>query len=327
MEAVEEHGFYQCIQELILIQRLGGGKIQRAKSDQTGLFKYYAFKTYCIVCHSLTLAMLLRILLFFIDGVSVDIESVYAYLAMSLFIANCVAQAVSFYTYAQILPFWDSLLAAIPWRFNIDLFRPMIGIRFITAFGVCYVIVLYASSFYFVIQPELDPAYIRMAEPWTDTSTEARISIIVSLVAILPAFISWNSAATFFMIAGYYLRAGFMDLYKTMDDDPAMVQQLSTYKNQHLRLSKLTGNLDSILRGMIGASLFMATFDMCFVIFALSSSNSIFVLVGSIGMLCMAVITLVIVAAVSISINSWVSALNTYISIIDFCFNVAQENM
>ena len=309
MEPVEEQEFYQCIQGLILIQRLGGGNIQRAKSDQTGLFKYYTFKTYCILCHSLTLGMLLRILFFFIGGVSVDVESIYAYLAMSLFIANCVAQIVSFYAYTQILPFWDSLLAAIPWRFDIDLFRPMIGIRFITSLGVCYVIVLYASSFYFIIQPELDPAYIRIAEPWTDTLTEVRISIIASLIGILPAFISWNSTATFFITAGYYLRAGFMDLYKAMDDDTAMVQRLSTYKIQHLRLSKLTGNLDYILRGMIGASLFMATFDMCFVIFTLSSSNSIFVLVGSIGMLCMAVTIIVIVAVLSISINSWVSAL------------------
>ena len=280
--------------------------------------------------------MLLGILLFFIGGVSVDVESIYAYLAMSLFIANCVAQVVSFYTYAQILSFWDSLLEAIPLRFNIDLFRPMIGIRFITALGVCYAIVLYASSFYFVIQPELHPAYIRMAEPWTDTSTEAHISIIASLIGILPAFISWNPTATFFITAGYYLRAGFMDLYKAMDDDPAMVQRLSTYKNQHLRLSKLTGNLDYMLRGMIGASLFMATFDMCFVIFTLSSSNSIFVLVGSIGMLCMAVTTIVIgfflcvflnkktviVAVLSISINSWVSALIHMLHIFRFYFFV-----
>ena len=308
MEPVEDHDFYQCIRGLLFVQRLGGGRIQRSRPE-TGLFGYYALSIYCTLCHVLTIGVLIRMVFFFTNDVSTEPDSLYAYLAMAYMVAVGVTEVVSFYTYNGILSFWDSLLAAIPHRFDINLFKPRVAIQFLTAYVVCYIITLYLSSYCLFLQGDIHPSFMRLAEPWTETLKQARISLTVTFACILPAFISWNSACPFIIVTGYYLRTGFVDLSEAMEDDPKMVTNISTYKNQHLRLCKLTDTLDFILRGTIGTALFHATFDMCFVIFTLRSTDDTVVLVGAIGTLYIAVTTLLIIAVLSISINSWVSGI------------------
>ena len=312
MDPIENHDFYQCIRGLLYTQRLGGGRIQRPKSQQHGICKYYTLQIYCIFCQAITIGVLFRTLFFFVAGVSLDTESLYAYLTISVFINIGVAHLFSFQSYGGIFPFWDSLLAVMPHKFTGNLFRTKIVIHFITAVEICYTIVIYAASAYVILQAHLNPAYIRIAEPWTNTLSHTRISLAVTLVCALPACLSWHSAGAFFMTGTYYLRAGFKDLYETMADDSQIVTRLSMYKSQHLRLSKLTGNLDYILRGMIGTSIVIGTFDMCFLIFTLNSNNDITVLMGSIIILLVSVITLVITAFMSISINAWVCLFNLY---------------
>ena len=322
MEPVEDHDFYQCIRGLLFVQRLGGGRIQRPRAE-TGLFRYYTLNIYCILCHVITIGVLIRMMFFFTNDTSVEPDSLYAYLAMAYMITVGVTEVVSFYTYNGILPFWDSLLTAIPRKFDINLFKPRIAIQFLTAYGVCHIMAVYLSTYYLFLQGDIHPSFMRLAEPWTETLTQARLSLAVTFACILPAFISWNSVAPFIMTTGYYLRTGFVELSKAMEDDPQMVTNISTYKNQHLHLCKLTDKLDFILRGTIGTALFHATFDMCFVIFTLSSTEDIVVLVGSIGALYIAVGTLLIIAILSISINSWVSViLYVYLLICHVCIHL-----
>ena len=312
MEPIESHAFYQCIRGFLYMQRLGGGRIQRPKSQQTGLCTYYALEMYCIFCNMLAIGVLVRVAFFFSDGVSVDTESIYAYLTISMLITSSVAQVVSFYSYGGILSFWDSLLTVMPQKFSGNLFKTRIVLRLMTIFVTFYVIGSYAFGGYFSFQGHLHPVYIRLAKPWTATSTQARISYTVTLACTLPSFISWNSATLFFMTGSYYLRAGFKELYKAMANDSQMVVRLSTYKKLHLRLSQITENLDSTLRGIIGTSLLMAMFDMCIIIFSLNSKNDISIFLGSIAKLYITVATLLVIAVMSISINTWVCLLTSY---------------
>ena len=162
------------------------------------------------------------------------------------------------------------------------------------------------SAYYFILQPHPGPLYMRLAEPWTDTLTEARISFMVTFASFLQPVLAWSSCVAFFLTGSYYIRTGFIDLYKAMEEDPLLITSFSIYKEKHLHLSELTAKLDCILRGYIGASLSMATFDMCFVIFTLGDTKSFLVLLGSVAILCLALTTISAIAVMSISINSWV---------------------
>ena len=307
MDPIEYHDFYQCIRGLLCVQKLGGGRIQRTKSEHKSKLKYYSLKIYCMLCTVITFGALLRTIFFFSDGFSVKTDDIFAYLIIVFYITAGATQITSFFVYPEILPFWDSLLSAIPQKLSHNIRRPKVVIQCILAVGIFQIIVLIISSYYFIFRQNPDPAYLRLAVPWTDTLAKARISFLVTFSCVLPAVITWTCSGTFFLTGAYYLRAGFIDLHKAMGDDSEMITNLSTYKQQHLRLSEITETLDSILRAYIGASLSMATFDMCFLIFTLGGNDSMLVLMGSIGVLYMAITTLLAIVLLSISINSWVN--------------------
>ena len=307
MGSVEDHKFYHCIHGLLFVQKLAGGPIQRQKTEHKGKAKYYMLKIYCIVCNLITLGALVRAFLIFEGGFSVKTENLFAYLIISLYTVSGATQIASFFSYQEILPFLDTLISTVPQRINQKLHRSNVVIHCMVAFGVSFLLGITANSYYFILQPDPDPVYVRLAAPWTDTLTEARISFMVTFACFLPAVISWTCCGPFFLTGAYYLRAGFIDLHKAMERDPQMVTNFSTYKEMHLCLSELTARLDHILRGYIGSSLIMATFDMCFLIFTLGDTKSILVLLGSISILFLALVTLLAIALLSISINSWVT--------------------
>ena len=305
MEPVEEHDFYHCISGLIYLQILGGGRIQRPISDETGKLKFYAIKSYCILCNIITCAALLRTFLSFGDF-SVETGDLFAYSLIALYLTAAAIQLGSILSYHEILPFWDSILSATPRKFNHNLRRPKIVIWFILFLGVCSIITFIVVALYYIIQPGLDPVFIRLAKPWDNTPTEVRISCMVTLASFVPSSIAWISAFAFFNTGAYYLRAGFIALCTTMEDDLQIIAHLSTYRHQHLRLCKLTATLDEILRTYLGASIVMSTFDMCSVIFTLNDDRRTAVFAGSIFMMGLSFALLLAIALMSISINSWV---------------------
>ena len=258
------------------------------------------------MCVVTTCCALCRTLFYFGGGFSLDADSILANLIIVFYITNGSTQFASFFSYHEILPFWDSLLSAIPCRFSGELLRPKVVIQCMLALQAIFITAVAACNMYGILQPDLHPVFIRLAEPWSQTVTETRISFVVTYVCFLPAFITWASGSVFFATGAYYLRAGFIGLHKTMSGDPHMVSHLSIYKNQHGRLAELTGTFEGIMKVHIGASVIMAAVDMCFVVFTLQDDYKIMPLLGSISLLCQALFTLLLVSVMSISLNSWV---------------------
>ena len=93
MEPVEDHDFYQCIRGLLFLQRLGGGRIRRPRPEK-GFFGYYALNIYCILRHALTIGVLIRMIFFFAKEVSVELDSLYAYLTMAYMVTVGVTEVV-----------------------------------------------------------------------------------------------------------------------------------------------------------------------------------------------------------------------------------------
>ena len=307
MDTVEDHHFYHCIRGFLCVQTIGGARIQRPMSEQTRKLKYYSVKIYCILCNVITFLALMRVCIFFEDGFSMDVKNMFAYLIISLYITTGVTQLGSIRTYKEILPFFDSLLKAIPERFDHDFRRPKIFINSFLAFAVCYIIVVIITCLYNILKPDPDYFYIALAKPWTRTLTETRISFMVTLACFVPSMLIWASTGTFLMTSGYYLRAGFIDLLKAMEDDPRIITHLAKFKNQHFRLSELVQKLNTILSVYIGPGITMGTFDMCFVVFTLGSDYNMLYFVGSIFVLLLALSTLLVTAGLSISTIAWVS--------------------
>ena len=132
----------------------------------------------------------------------------------------------------------------------------------------------------------------------------------MTYVGFMPAVAVWISYKMFLMTGGYYLRSGFIDLHTAMRDDQDMIVHLPNYKHQHMHLSDMTATLDRICTAYIGTALAMAAFDMCLVIFTLGDDKKEAMLFGSIGILFVALNTLLIITVMSISINSWVMVLH-----------------
>ena len=308
MGQIEGSDFYYCIRWCLYAQIIGGGRIQRPKSEHLGLSRYYGFNVYCIICNVMTCCGLCRLFFYFGVGFSIEANNILANLVVVFYITVGATQLASFFTYPRILPFWDSLLSTTPNRFSGELFRPKIAIQCILAFEAIYVIAIYFCNFYGITQPDLDPIFIRLAEPWSHPVTKARISFMVTFVCFLPAFITWASCSVFFATGAYYLRAGFIDLHKTMYGDPQMVSHMSSYKKQHMRLAELTETFHGIVKVHIGASITMAAVDMCFVVSTIGDDYRIMALLGSISVIGQSLFTLLVVSALSISINSWVIA-------------------
>ena len=166
------------------------------------------------------------------------------------------------------------------------------------------------NRFYFILRPDSDSMFLLLAEPWTRTWTDTRISFTVTHSCFLSAMVIWVSCTVFLMTGGYYLRSGFIDLHKAMQDDQEIVSHLSNYKHQHMCLSDLTAALDRMFKAYIGTALAMATFDMCLQIFTLGDDKKGVVLLGSISLLCVTLNTLLMITVMSISLNSWVMVLH-----------------
>ena len=263
-----------------------------------------------MLCTAITCGAVIRIFFFFGDDLSVETGNLFSYLMIVYYVVAGSTQIASNLTYHEMLPFWDSMLSVIPQTVNKNLARARIVIQCILGSGVCFVIAETTIAFYFILRPDPDPMYLRLAEPWANTWAEARISVIMTFICFLPAVLVWISCKMFLLTSGYYLRSGYIDLHKAMQDDQDMILHLSNYKHQHMNLSELTATLDRICTAYIGTALAMAAFDMCLVIFTLGDDKKGAVLLGSIGILFVALNTLLMITAMSISINSWVIVLH-----------------
>ena len=307
MEPVEERDFYYSIRGMLFVLKLCGGRIQRPLSEQTRAWKYYSLNIYCTLCNVITFVALIKLFFVFGGGFSVETGNIFLYLIIALGIAIGAIQLGSILSYHKILPFWDSVIAAMPQKFNQYPRRSKIVLNLLLMLGLVFDITMVTGSYYFILIPDPDHFYMRLAEPWSDTLKASRISVMVTGVCFLPALLAWTFSSLLFLTGAYYLRTGFVDLYKAMDHDPQLITGLSTHRRQHLRLVELTATLDYILRTYIGGTICMAMFDMCFVIFTLGHHNSSLILAGSVFVLLVALITLVATAVISISVNSWVT--------------------
>ena len=225
MGPIEDHRFYRCIRGLIHVQKLCGVPIQRHSRKAN----YYILKIYCTLCNLFTIGALVRTIFFFKDGISVKTDNLFAYLIIALYMASGATQIASFFSYQEVLPFWDSLISTVPQRFNQCLHKPKVVINCILAFGLCFLMAQTISAYYFILQPHPDPLYMRLAEPWTDTLTEARISFMVTFASFLQPVLAWSSCVAFFLTGSYYIRAGFIDLYKAMEDYQLLHLQRKTF--------------------------------------------------------------------------------------------------
>ena len=307
MGPVEERDFYYSIRGMLFVLKLGGGRIQRPLSEQTRAWKYYCLNIYCTLCNVITVLAVIKLFFAFGGGFSVETDNIFLYLIIALGITVGATQLGSILSYHKILPFWDSVTAAMPQKFNQFSRGSMIVINLILTLGLMLDITMVTGTYYFILMPDPGRFYMRLAEPWSDTLTASRISAMMTSVCFLPALLTWTFSGLLFLTGAYYLRSGFVDLYKAMDHDPQLITGLSTHRRQHLRLVELTSTLDNILRTCIGGNICMATFDMCFVIFTLGHHNSSLILAGSVLVLLVGLITLVAIAVISISINSWVT--------------------
>ena len=305
---VDNHPFYHCIRPLLLLQKISGGWIHRPLETPSKKYQYYAFKMYCIFGVLITIGALIRTALIFDKDFSINPENMLTIMQASLYVTTCISQFASFFKYRKILSFWDNIVHVYPEKFNIQYGRPTVimWVTIIMTLGTLSAAV--STGFYFMLKPNPDPSYIRLAEPWTETVTEARVAYMMTAICFLPAYITWMCACLLFMVSVYYLRWGFKNLYKLMTDDTQLINQLALHKFQHMRLSQLTEDLDSILWGHIGASLTMCTFDLCLLIFTFHGSHRVTDIMGSIALLILALSTMTIIAVLSISINTWVCA-------------------
>ena len=234
-------------------------------------------------------------------------ENMLAIMQLSFYATTSISQFASFFKYRRVLPFWDGLVDLHPMMFNDRLRWPKIIVWVLTIKTICQLISADATAFYFILKSDPDPIFIKLAEPWTGSVKEARVAFVTTIVCLLPSYINWICAGHLLWVASYYLRWGFRDLQSRMANDTQLVNQLAMYKREHMRLSQLTGDLDDILWGYIGASMISCTFDMCFVIFTFRDSHSTVAIVGSVTLLWMALFTMVVIVLFSISINTWVS--------------------
>ena len=307
MELVEDRDFYYSIRGMLFVLKLSGGRIQRPLSEQTRAWKYYSLNIYCTLCNVITVSALIKLFFAFGGGFSVETDNIFLYLIIALGITMGATQLGSIFSYHKILPFWDSVTATMPQKFNQYPRGSMIVINLVLTLGLMLDITMVTGTYYFILLPDPDRFYMRLAEPWSDTLTASRISVILTGACFLPALLAWTFSGLLFLTGAYYLRTGFIDLYKAMDHDQQLITGLSTHRRKHLRLVELTSILDDILRTYIGGNICMAMFDMCFVIFTLGHHNSSLILAGSVFMLLVALITLVAIAVISISIDSWVT--------------------
>ena len=229
------------------------------------------------------------------------------FMQVSLLVTTGICQLTSYFQYKKVLPFWDNLLQFYLQKFNCQLRRPKVLIRVIIIATICYATLSVGAGCYQFFKSDPGEAYIKLAEPWSENIKEARIAYMVSIAYFLPPYINWASARILFVVATYYLRWGFKDLHNTMASDTLLVNQMASHKRAHMRLSQMTGDLDDILWGYNGASIVMCTVDLCLVIYTLHYTKGFMEFGGSIMLLFMAVITMSIITALSLSINTWVS--------------------
>ena len=304
---VENHPFYSCIRPLVLFQKIGGGWIHRPLTFTNEKCQYYAFQMYCIFWELITICALIRIGFIFNKGISLNTENMLLIMQVSFYVTTSISQLASFIKYRQVLSFWDDLVNMLPERFNKQLGWSKVIIWVIIITAICSLTAVDVTAFYFVLKSNPETTYTKMATPWLGSVNEARVAVVATISCFLPSSITWFGAGQLFMVAAYYLRWGFKDLYGRMATDTQLVNQLATHKHGHMRLSQMTEDLDDILWGYTGASIIMSTFDMCFVIFTLRDSHSTLEIMGSVALITLALSTMIIIVVFSISINTWVS--------------------
>ena len=304
---LENTPFYRCIRPLLLFQKIGGGWIHRPLRSPNEKYHYYAFKIYCIFWELITIGVLIRTVFIFNKNVSIDIENLITIMQGSTMICLAIGQFSSFFKYRQVLPFWYGMIHMYPQRFYNRLNWSRFTILTMVIISLCILATSVGSGIYLVLKPEHEAAYIKLTEPWSGNIAEARVAYVLTVICFLPSYITWMGAGLQFMVAAYYLRCGFRDLYILISDDTQLVNQLALHKTVHLRLSQLTVDLDDILWGYTGASMAMCMFNMCFVIFAFHESHRSSEIMGSASLFLMALATMGIIVVYSISINTWVS--------------------
>ena len=303
---IENHPFYQCIQPLIVLQKLAGGWIHRPPQTSGRNQRYYTFLVYCLFWELITISALVRTAFFFTKDVSMQTKDMFVYLQVAMYISIGVCQTMSAFKYKNTLSFWDGLLSLCPEKFTGKLTGTKAVIWMMVAFQASGITFLCAGVSYLISRPEPEPLLLMLAQPWSN-SQAAKIVVLATMFSFLPACVSWFGANIQFLMAAYYLCSGFRRLQRAMQIDILLVTELVPYKAEHLHLSRLTDMLDDILRGYIGTNIAMSTFNLCLVIFTLNGSHDLIDMAAAITILFIALFNMSLIIVFSISINSWVS--------------------
>ena len=304
---VESYPFHHCIRPLLFLQKIAGGWIYRPLRSTDDKVQYYAFQIYCIFWALITFGSLIRTLFVFNTQMSINVEDMVMIMTTSLYIVTSISQFASYFKYKNILPFWDGLIQLYPQRFEKQLGWPKISIWVMVIMTMCTVFGVIGSEVYLTLKVESESAYMKVAEPWSGSIKDAKVTYMIVTICFLLPYTTWVSACLMLIVAAYYLQWGFRDLQKLMSDDTHLVQQLAFYKRRHLSLVQMTRALDNILWGYIGGSVVMHTFYLCFVIFMLRNSHRSMDTLESAFSLFLALCTMTIIVVLSVSINTWVS--------------------
>ena len=110
---VEDHRFYTCIHPLLIAMKLFGGRIHRVKQGillRDG--KYQAFKIYCFLWVSCTVANTIRSALIF-DSMTFNQQNSIKTMLFAFFVAMSINQTFSYFKFKHILPILDKLLTPL----------------------------------------------------------------------------------------------------------------------------------------------------------------------------------------------------------------------
>ena len=273
---VEDHRFYTCIHPLLIMMKLVGGRIHRVKQGillRDG--KYQAFKIYCFVWVSCTVANTIRSALIF-DNITFDQQNLLKMMMFTFFVAISINQIYSFFKFKHILPILDKLVTPLSDHIKTHYSLYYYGIRCLLLVDMMLMMSLPLVMIYHVMDPNPDPLILSLAYPWSEPIATARISYISLMALFGPSHLLVTLCLVYFMIVVKLLRVGFKDVYSDMVDAQSrgiLHQIIQVYKRRHLLLVQVTEEMDCVLGGYIGPAMFICVFHLCLVVYTIVGSD------------------------------------------------------